>query len=320
MRAFVTGATGFLGGRVAARLRERGDEVVALVRSPDRARGLDAELVQGDLSDAAALEREMAGCDAVFHLAAVYEIGIPRSRRAAMFETNVRGTEHVLDAAWAAGVPRIVDVSTVNVFGNTRGRVVDETYERPPGGFISTYDWTKYLAHEAARERSERGAPIVIVQPGAIYGPGDHSELGAQLEQMRTGKLRLKALAGVGVNAVYVDDAADGVLLAHTRGRLGEAYVLGGQITTLGEMIDVVARQTGRRPPRLTIPVPLIKLMIPAGPLVGRMLGTGPNLRELVSAAAGVTCWATDAKARHELGYAPRGLEQGLADLIAAAV
>jgi len=319
VRAFVTGATGFLGGRVAAKLRERGDEVVALVRSATGGGGLEAELVRGDLSDPAAIERALAGCDAVFHLAAVYEIGIPRSKRAAMFETNVHGTEHVLDAASAAGVPRIVYVSTGNVLGNTRGRVVDETYERPPDGYLSTYDWTKHLAHEAARERIDRGARIVIALPGAIYGPGDHSELGAQLDQMRTGRLRVKALAGVGVNAVHVDDAADGVLLTHDRGRLGESYVLGGQITTLGEMIDVVARLTGRRPPRLSIPGSLIKLMIPFGPLVGRMMGTGPNLRELVSASDAVTYWATDAKARGELGYAPRDLEHGLADLIAAA-
>src|SRR5947208_1046057 len=98
MRAFVTGATGFLGGRLVAKLRARGDDVVALVRDRARAAGVDAELVQGDLSDRARLAEQMRGSDGVFHLAATYRVGIPPSERAAMFEANVRGTENVLDA------------------------------------------------------------------------------------------------------------------------------------------------------------------------------------------------------------------------------
>jgi nucleoside-diphosphate-sugar epimerase len=316
VRAFVTGATGFLGGRLAAKLRARGDEVVALVR---RDVELDAELVRGDLSDQAALVAAMRGCDAVFHCAAQYKVGIRARERTAMYEANVGGTEHVLDAARDAGVERTVYVSTVNVFGNTRGRVVDEGYERPGDDWLSTYDWTKYLAHRAARQRIAAGAPIVIAQPGAIYGPGDHSELGAQLDQAAAGKLYVKALADVGVNAVHVDDAAEGLLLVHDRGRIGESYVLGGELTRLGEMIDTTALLAGRQPPRLSVPTPLVKLMIPFGPLVGRVMGTGPNLRELISASAGVTYWASDEKARRELGHRPRALERGLVDLVRTA-
>jgi len=315
VRAFVTGATGFLGGRVVPRLRQRGDEVVALVRDPSRATGLDAELVRGDLSDRARLAEQVRGADAVFHLAALYKVGIPKSERAAMFEANVRGTENVLDAAVDAGVARIVYVSTVNAFGNTRGRIVDETYERAGDDFVSAYDETKYRAHLAAKERIARGAPIVIVQPGAIYGPGDHSELGWQLELARTGKLKLLALAGVGVNAVHVDDAAVGILLAHDEGRIGESYVIGGEITTLRRMLEIVSEQSGHRMPRFELPAALIKLAIPLGPLLGKVMKTGPSLRELISASDGVTYWATDAKARRELGYAPRPLSEGLRDL-----
>jgi dihydroflavonol-4-reductase len=285
MKAFVSGATGFLGGRLTKALRDRGDEVVPLDRTTT------------PLSDRAALARAMAGCDAVFHLAAVYKVGIPRSERDAMYETNVLGTKNVLDAA--ADVPRVVYVSTVNVFGNTHGVVVDETYERDlADGFLSAYDWTKYEAHQVARGRDN----VVIAMPSAIYGPGDHSELGAQLDQARRGKLRFKALADVGVNVVHVDDVAAGLLLVHDRGRAGESYVLGGEITTLSELIDRVAP----KPVRLTMPTPLLKAAIPFGPLIGKVMGTGPNLRELISASAGVTYWATDEKARRELGYAPR--------------
>jgi dihydroflavonol-4-reductase len=156
----------------------------------------------------------------------------------------------------------------------------------------------------------------VIVQPGGVYGPGDHSELGAQLERMREGKLRFLALAGVGVNAVHVDDVADGILLAHDRGRIGERYVLGGRIATLRELIETVGRLTGRRPPRLVVPTALLRLAIPLGPAIGRVTGRGPNLRELISASSGVTYWASDEKARRTFGYAPRDLEEGLADQV----
>lgn len=286
MKAFVTGATGFLGGRLTTALRARGDEVVALDRTTT------------PLSDRNALRKAMQGCDAVFHLAAVYKVGIPANDRAAMDETNVRGTQNVLDAA--VDVPRVVHVSTVNAFGNTHGKVVDETYERDPAdGFVSAYDRTKYEAHQIARGRDN----VTTAMPGAVYGPGDHSEIGKQLERARRGTLRFKALADVGLTVVHVDDVGAGLLLVHDRGRIGESYVLGGEITTLGEMIDRVAP----KPVRVTMPTPLLRLAIPAGPLIGKLMGTGPNLRELIAASAGVTYWATDEKARRELGYEPRG-------------
>jgi nucleoside-diphosphate-sugar epimerase len=195
---------------------------------------------------------------------------------------------------------------------------VDESYRRDlADGYLSYYDETKYLAHLAAKERIAHGAPIVIVQPGGVYGPGDHSELGTQIEQARTGKLKVLAFGDVGFNFVHVDDVADGILLAYDRGRPGEAYVLGGQLTTLRELVTTTARLAGRKPARLEVPAALVKAMIPLGPLVGRLMGLPPNLRELISASDGVTYWATDAKARRELGYAPRALESGLSEMIA---
>jgi nucleoside-diphosphate-sugar epimerase len=312
VRAFVTGGTGFVGRRLVAKLVGRGEEVVALVRSPERAGLPDAELVQGDLSDREALARGMAGCDSVFHLAADYRLGIRRSERAGMWETNVTGTENVLDTAGDVGVGRIVYVSTVNAFGNTRGRVVDEGYERPPNDYISTYDETKTLAHGAARDRIAAGAPIMIAQPGVIYGPGDHSVVGGQIARAATGKLHYVSFPELGMNTVFVDDVVDGLLLVHDRGRVGEAYVLGGEVTTMRTLIETTAAVAGRRAPRLTMPTWLMRPLVPFGPLVGRLMGTPPNLGELISASDGVTYWATDEKARRELGYAPRGLREGL--------
>jgi nucleoside-diphosphate-sugar epimerase len=312
VRAFVTGGTGFVGRRLVARLVERGDSVVALVRSPTRADLAQAELFEGDLSGRDRLAHAMAGCDSVFHLAADYRLGIRSSDRPRMWETNVAGTENVLDAAIEAGVGRIVYVSTVNAFGNTRGRIVDEAYERPPDEYISTYDETKTLAHRAAAERIATGAPILIVQPGVIYGPGDHSVVGDQIARAAAGKLHYVSFPELGMNAVFVDDVVDGILLVHDRGRLGEAYVIGGEVTTMRTLIETTAAVAGRRAPRLTMPTWLMRPLVPFGPLVGRLLGTPPNLGELISASDGVTYWATDEKARRELGYSPRGLREGL--------
>jgi len=321
MIAFVTGATGFVGSRVARKLRERGDEVVCLVRSPHKATELEAlgcRLVEGDLSDQAKIRAALDGCDAVFHLAADYRVGVRPSEHAAMRDANVGGTQRVIDAAVDAGVKRIVYVSTIAAFGNTRGEVVDENYEHRGDSYSSEYERTKVEAHRLAGERIAQGAPVIIVQPGGIYGPGDHSAVGAQIEQAAKGKLPAMAFKGTGLNMVHVDDVADGILAAHDRGEIGESYVLGGEITTLGHVVETAARVAGRKPPRLTLPTGVIKAMVPLAPVVTRAMGVGPNLKEIIAASDGVTYWARDDKARRELGYAPRALEPGLRETIGA--
>ncbi|MGH2979691.1 MAG: NAD-dependent epimerase/dehydratase family protein [Solirubrobacterales bacterium] len=321
MKAFVTGGTGFIGSRLIRRLRERGDDVVALVRSPDKARDLreqGVELVEGDLSSEQAIRDGVQGCDAVFHIAAVYKVGIPASEREAMWDSNVRGTERVLDAATAAGVQRIVYVSTVAVFGNTHGEVVDESYARSGEDFLSCYDETKFRSHQVALDRIAKGAPIVIVQPGGVYGPGDHSELGNIIDQTRTGKLKMLMFPETGFNLVHVDDVADGIVRAHDQGKVGEAYVLGGEIARMRDLIEKVAEISGRKAPKRELPVAAMKLAIPIGPLVGKAMGFPPNLRELIRTSDGVTFWATDEKARRELGYAPRDIDTGLRETLAA--
>jgi dihydroflavonol-4-reductase len=321
MRAFITGATGFVGGRVADKLRKRGDDVVCLVRDPGKAGGLRAagcEIVEGDLADQERLQAAMAGADAVFHLAADYRVGVKPAEHPAMEDTNVGGTTRVLDGAIAAGVLKIVYVSTVAAFGNTRGEVVDELYRHPGGSYTSEYERTKVEAHKVAVDRIGSGAPIVILQPGGIYGPGDHSAIGAQIDQAAKGKLPAVAFPKLGLNMVHVDDVADGVIAAYDRGTTGESYVLGGEMTTLGDLIGRAARVAGRKPPRMTVPTGVLKAMVPIAPLVTRAMGVGPNLKELISASDGVTYWATDDKARRDLGYAPRDLDTGLRELLSA--
>jgi nucleoside-diphosphate-sugar epimerase len=318
MKVFVTGGTGFIGSEVSRRLRRRGDEVVALVRNPAKAAELQAlgvTPVAGELSDPAALRRGIAGCDAVIHGAAMYEIGIPKSRRPAMYEANVRGTENVLNTALEAKVKKVVYISTVNAFGNTEGKVVDESHLHNEK-YVSYYDETKHKAHEVAKDFIAKGLPLVIVQPGGVYGPGDTSPQGKLINQFLDGKLPAMMFPDTGVNMVHRDDVADGILLALDKGKAGEAYVLGGEITTMGQAIKTLGKVAGRMPPRVTIPAAVLKAMAPLGPLIGPAMGQGPNLYEIISAVDGVTYWAKDDKARKELGYSPRLLEQGMRDTL----
>jgi dihydroflavonol-4-reductase len=322
MRVFLTGGTGFIGGHVARLLRERGDDVRALVRNPDKAGELErlgCELVAGGLSDDAAIAAGMEGCDAVIHGAAIYEVGIPKSEHRQMYETNVLGTERVLRAALAARVPKVVYVSTIGAYGNTHGEVVDETYEHPGQEFTSYYEETKTEAHRIARRLiAEEGLPCVIVQPGGVYGPADHSTLGKQINDFLAGRMPMLVFPDLGMNMVHVEDAAAGVLLALDKGKPGEAYNLGGQITTMRELITTLAEVAGKRPPKRALPTGLLKAVAPAGPVVGKLMGQPPNMRELISSADGVTFWAEHDKAIAELGYSPRGLDAGLRDMLVA--
>jgi dihydroflavonol-4-reductase len=322
VKVFVTGGTGFIGGVIVRQLRDRGDDVVCLVRDPEKGKAVAAlgcELVAGDLGDEAALGAGMEGCDAVIHAAAMYEVGIPAKQRPAMYEANVTGTERVMEAALAAKVPRIVYVSTVGVFGNTHQKVVDETYEHPEGSFTSYYEETKLEAHKVVKRMiAERDLPAIIVQPGGVYGPGDTSQVADLLGEFFAGKLPLLPFPDLGICMSHVEDIAGGVLLALDKGKLGETYVISGPVTTMRGAVEAVAAVSGRKAPKRDLPTPLLRALTPIGPLVGKMMGQPPNLRELISSADGVTFWASYEKAERELGYAPRGLEEGMRQTLEA--
>lgn len=316
MRVVVTGAAGFIGGVVARQLRARGDEVMAIVRDPARAaslKELGVELVAGDLGRADEIAQQLASADALIHIAGSYRIGIAPSERPAMLDANVGVTTRVLDAAARAGTPRIVYTSTVVVFGDTHGKSVDETHQRDLGeGFLSYYDETKFRAHELAGARISAGAPIVIGLPGGVYGPGDHSEAGGQFELAHAGRLPYMALGDIGVGWTYVDDVADGIVRILDHGRLGQSYLLSGPPGRLRDGVRIAARLGGRRPPRLTLPTGLLRLLVPFNRRFGAVGGLPANLAETIRAADGVTYWGSSAKAERELGFQARDLESGL--------
>jgi dihydroflavonol-4-reductase len=321
MKVFLTGASGFIGGHVARKLRERGDQVVALVRNPGNSpelAELGVDVRQGDLSSREKLSDEMRGCDQVIHGAAIYEVGVPKRRRPELYEANVTGTENALGAALDARIPRVVYVSTVAVFGNTHGEVVDETFEHPGASFTSYYEQTKHEAHQVAKRLIAEGLPCVIVQPGGVYGPQDHSAIGKQISDFVAGRMPAVAFPELGFSLVHVEDVADGILLALDKGEEGSSYVIGGEITTMRGMIETAAEVTGKKAPKRNMPTGMLKALTPAGPVVGKVMGLPPNLRELISSSDGVTFFASSEKAKSKLGYRPRPLEQGLRETLAA--
>lgn len=320
MRVVVTGGAGFIGRALIKRLATGGVDVVALVRDPQKAVFLEqphVTLVQSDLKDTAAMANLMRGADGVIHAAGEYRVGIAKDERPKMLDANLGTTERVLDAAIAAQARRIVYVSTVDVFGDTGGKVVDETYRRDPntrqGRFVSYYDESKYLAHLAAERRIVQGAPVVIVMPGQVYGPHDHSAVGGQLAGAYAGRLPYLALANVGLALVHVNDLADAVVAALIRGRIGQSYVLAGANVRLREALTVAAKSGGHRLPRLTWPTTVLRLVASLQRRGINLAGAPPALTESIDAGDNVTYWASSAKAAKELGFTSRPLEQGIA-------
>ncbi len=310
-RYLVTGATGFIGSELVKQLVSRGHQVAALVRSPDKATVLAAlgvELHTGDITDRDSLRAPMTGVDGVFHVAAWYKIGVrdPLAER-----INVDGTRHVLETMCELGVAKGVYASTVAVLGNTRGELVDETYFSP-GPFLSEYDRTKWKAHyEVAVPMARDGLPLVIAMPGLVYGPGDTSAVHTSLVQLLRGRLPVTP-SGSTYCWGYVEDTARGLIQAMEAGRPGESYLLTGPRHSFDEAFDLAARLAGKRAPFLHPGPTIMRMAASVTRGLERLDLHGPYSAEALRLLAGTTWIARNDKARQELGFSPRSLEDGL--------
>ena len=316
MRYLLTGATGFIGGRVARQLREAGHEVLALVRDPGRARSLDdlgVRLAVGELGDRDSLRAAMRGVEGVFHIAGWYHIGT-RDKRPAQ-ATNVEGTRSVLEAMRELGIRRGVYTSTLAVNSDTRGRLVDESY-RYEGRHLSVYDRTKAEAHRLAGEFIARGLPLIVVMPGLVYGPGDSSNVRSTLLQYLRRRLPL-APSRTAFSWAHVEDVARAHLLAMEKGRPGRSYMICGPTHTLVEALEIARGITGLPLPPI-VPPWVLKLLA-AGMALGERLLPVPDAftAEGLRVAAGTTYIGDNGRARRELGWEPRGLEEGLRETLA---
>ncbi|MBV9523231.1 MAG: NAD-dependent epimerase/dehydratase family protein [Alphaproteobacteria bacterium] len=318
--ALVTGASGFVGSAVARRLIAAGFAVRALLRASSDRRNLEGLAISahtGSLEDASGMGAALAGCSHLFHVAADYRLWVPDPER--MFRVNVEGTRHLMEAALAAGVERIVYTSSVATLGlRTDGNPADEATPSGIADMIGPYKQSKFRAEEVVKRLIiERQLPAVIVNPSTPVGPRD-------IKPTPTGRMILEAASGrmpafvdTGLNLVHVDDVAHGHLLAAEKGRVGERYILGGENLSLAAILAMVAALAGRKPPRLRLPIGPLMPVAMAAEALARLTGKEPFVTRDGLRMARKRMYFSSAKAESELGYAPRAAREGVADAIA---
>ncbi len=250
MRAFVTGASGFIGRYLIRALVNMGWDVRVLVHKTPIEAMAGLEVFQGDILNGGPLEAGMEGVDVVFHLAATVGSSVIDPR--VFYDVNVKGTEAVLAAAQRAGVKRVVHFSSIGALGRVKaGETADEDYPPAPH---TLYDKTKFAAEEIARQAASGGLDVVIVRPGWVYGPRDRRTF-KFIRAIHERKFALVAGAPGRQTPVFIDDLVTGVLLAVARGRAGAIYHLAGdEILTPEEMARIVASACGVAAPRLRLP------------------------------------------------------------------
>jgi dihydroflavonol-4-reductase len=321
VKALVTGAGGFIGAHVVSALAAAGAEVRAFDLDPPAEVPAGVEPLAGDLLDPAALGAAIEGCDAVFHLAAIYSFS--RSQAAAMQRINVEGTRVLLEACARGGERRrVVHTSSCSTCGPVPGRPATERDEPPAFELAVPYKRTKVEGERLALRAAQDGLDVVIVNPTTPVGPGDRrpTPTGKMVADVAQGRARAY-LAGGYLNVVGVEDVARGHLLAHERGGSGQRYLLGGENLSMREVFAAVARAAGRRPPRLGVPW---RLADGAARIAGATLGAvGREPKLLVHDEVRLArhpMTFDDAKARRELGYQSRPAAEALAEAARAAL
>jgi dihydroflavonol-4-reductase len=320
MTTLVTGASGFIGSAVVRALLQSGRHVRVLLRPQSDRRnieGLPVRVVIGDLADRTSLAQAVAGCDALFHVAADYRMWVPDPDH--IYGINVSGTRELMMAAADAGVSRIVYTSSVATLGlNDDGSPADEDTPTTIADMIGHYKRSKFLAEQAVRELvAQTGLPAVIVNPSAPVGPRD-------IRPTPTGRLivdaargRMPAYVDTGLNLVHVDDVAIGHVLAFERGRIGERYILGAENMSLRDILSAVAEISGKHAPRLQVPHSVVLPLAYACEIWARLSGSEPWITvDAVRLSKKHMYFSTD-KAKHELGFEPRPAREGLVDAIA---
>ena len=316
MKYFVTGATGFVGSHVARHLVAAGHQVVAVVRTPSKAKDLaelEVTLHQGDVTEKESMRAPMQGVDGVFHIAGWYKIGMKDKRDGE--KINIQGTRNVLELMRELGIPKGVYTSTLAVNSDTHSKVVDESYHYS-GPHVSEYDRTKWVAHyEVAEPMIADGLPLVIVQPGLIYGPGDTSSVRATFLQYLQRKLPVIP-AVTSYSWAHIDDIASAHILAMELGKTGENYIVAGPSHTLVEAMKLAEQITGVPAPR-SVPPGMLKALSVVMSGVEKVVPVPDDYSaEYLRVSAGVTYLGTSAKAQQEWNYHPRALEEGLAETL----
>jgi dihydroflavonol-4-reductase len=315
VRALVTGAAGFIGAHVAHALRDAGWDVRTFDRVSLKGQSLLRHVV-GDVVGAEAVAQAADGCDAIFHLAALYSYA--RRDAAAMLRVNIEGTRAVLDAAARVGVKRVVMTSSCATCGPVPGRPATEDDHPPAWELGIAYKRSKIDSEELAFAAARDGLDVVVVNPTTPVGPGDArpTPTGAMVAGVASGRIR--AYTATAINVVDVRDVAAGHLLAHERGRSGERYLLGGEDVSLRDAFAMIARHAGRTPPRVGVPWRFALGAAWAADRGLRLVGREPKLLNLdETRLARLPMTFSCAKAQRELGYTFRPADEAFADAVA---
>ena len=312
MHYFVTGATGFVGGYLTSQLLAGGHEVTALVRSREDARDIAEYGVRphvGTVVDKETMRRGMRGVDGVFHTAG-HRLAF--RDRSTMEAVNIGGTRNVFELVKELSIPKCVFTSTLNVFSDTGGRLATEE-DRFSGRHLTEYDRVRAEAHFGlALPMMAAGVPIVALLPGMVYGPRDTSPMAQLLTRAMLGKVF--AVTDTTYCWAHVMDVAHAHILAMQFGRPGEAYIVGGPPHSVRDALVIAGDSAGRR--RAPIPIPARLAQVGAA-VIGTAAAVVRRWRPVADrlrVGSGVTYIGDDAKAREELGFAPRDLRTGLPD------
>ncbi len=318
MKALVTGATGFVGSAVARALLADGWQVRVLARAGSQRgnlEGLAVEIATGDLAERASLDAAVAGCEALFHVAADYRLGARHFED--LYRTNVEGTRNLLDAARGAGVGRIVYTSSVATIGLPADGAPGK--EDSPVGLedmIGHYKRSKFLAEAVVRESVQRGQAVIIVNPSTPVGPGDAKPTPTGQLVLDAAGGRMPAFVDTGLNVVHVDDVAAGHLLAFRHGRVGERYILGGKDLSLREILGEIAGLVGRPAPRIRLPHAAVLPVAYVAEAFARVLGRTSRITVEGVRMSRKRMYFSSAKAERELGYRHRPPLQAFEDAI----
>src|SRR5271166_4510019 len=315
MKAFVTGATGFLGSHVARVLANQGAELRLLVRPTSNLKnleGLKAETATGDLRDAASLEKAMSGCDTVFHVAADYRLWVRDPEE--MYRSNVEGTRAILEAARKNGVRRVVYTSSVATMGFTSdGHPANEDSPVSLADMIGPYKRSKFMAEQVALEAGRSGMHVVTVNPTTPVGEQDVKPTPTGRIVVDFLKRKFPAYVETGLNLVDVRECARGHVLALEKGKPGERYILGGENLTLKQILDKLGRISGLPSPTLKLPYFVAYAAGAVDQTVsGRLLGREPRATIETVRMGKKKMWASSAKAERELEWKSMPADDGL--------
>ncbi|HEX5413317.1 MAG TPA: hopanoid-associated sugar epimerase [Terriglobia bacterium] len=319
MTSLVTGASGFVGSHVARMLADRGDQVRVLVRPQSSLfalEGVPVETVFGDLRDASSLGAAVEGVDRVFHVAADYRLGATRPQE--IYDSNVTGTRNLLETAGREKVQRIIVTSSIATIAVDRGLTLpNEATEARVEEMIGHYKRSKFLAEKEALKAAREGMPVVIVNPTTPVGPGDWkpTPTGRIIVDFLNG--RIPAYVETGLNWVPVEDVAVGHWLAAERGRVGERYILGGRNMLLKEVLDILARISGRTSPRLRLPHSVAMAAGYADHIFSRIVNRPPRIPLEGVRMARHKMFVDCSKASAELGFKAGPVEAALERAVA---